>query len=98
MRPIHLLLLLTLGGACFSAPAQADTCSDLALRFASGERFGMKLGELDELKICINTLLREKISATSSEARGSTSPAGNAAEPPAQTSRPQALPVLQDAE
>ena len=97
MRPIHLLLVLMLGGACFSAPAQADTCSDLALRFAGGERFGMTLGELDELKICINTLLREKISATSSEARGSTSP-GNTAEAPAQTLRPQALPVLQDAE
>lgn len=96
MRPISLLFLLALSGA-FSASAQADTCSDLAMRFAGGDRFGMKLGELDELKTCINTLLREKISATSSEARGSTSPAGGQ-DAPAQASRPQALPVLQDAE
>lgn len=97
MRPIHLLLLLVLGGVS-AVPAQADTCSDLAMRFAGGERFSMKLGELDELKTCINTLLREKISATSTEARGSTSPAGGASDVPAQASRPQALPVLQDAE
>lgn len=98
MRPIRLLLLLALGGACFATRAQADTCSDLAMRFAGGERFSMKLGELDELKTCINTLLREKISATSTEARGSTSPMGVGADTPAQASRPQPLPVLQDAE
>lgn len=97
MRPIRLLLLLAFTGV-FSVPAQADPCSDLAMRFAGGDRFGMKLGELDELKTCINTLLREKVSATSSEARGSTSPQGAASDAPVQASRPQAIPVLQDAE
>lgn len=98
MRPNRFLLLLVFGGA-FSLSAHADNCSDLATRFAGAERFSMKLGELDELKTCINVILREKVSATSSEARGSTSPTGSVdAALPAQASRPKAVPVLQDAE
>lgn len=76
MRPIHFVTLLALS----SVPvlqAHADPCGDLATRFSGAERFGMKLAELDELKICINMILREKISAGSQEARGSTSPALN---------------------
>jgi len=95
MRPIHSLLLLALGGA-LAVPAQADNCGDLATRFSGAERFSMKLGELDELKTCINILLREKISANSNDARGSTSPPDTST--PVQASRPKALPVLQDAE
>lgn len=97
MRPIHFLLLLALGAAV-AAPANADNCGDLATRFTGAERFSMKIGELDELKTCINLILREKISATSNEARGSTSPVLSGAEQPAQLSRPKAVPVLQDAE
>lgn len=97
MRPIHFLLPLVMGGAV-AGPAQADDCADLAMRFAGAERFTMKLGELDELKTCINVILREKISATSNEARGSTSPPASSSTAPAQASRPKALPVLKDAE
>lgn len=96
MSPNRFLFLLALAGV-FAAPAHADSCSDLAMRFAGGERFSMKLGELDELKTCINTLLREKISATSTEAHGSTTPAG-AAESSGQAKRLPPIPVLQDAE
>lgn len=96
MRPIHSLLLLALGAA--AAPAYADNCGDLATRFTGAERFSMKIGELDELKTCINLILREKISATSNEARGSTSPAFSGAESSTQLSRPKPVPVLQDAE
>lgn len=97
MRPIHSLLLLVIGGA-LATPALADNCGDLATRFSGAERFSMKLGELDELKTCINILLREKISANSNDARGSTSPPAPAGAMPVQISRPQAVPVLQDAE
>lgn len=96
MRPIHSLFLLA--GLALAAPAHADNCGDLATRFSGAERFSMKIADLDELKTCINILLREKISATSTEARGSTSPAYGGAEPATQLSRPKALPVLQDAE
>ncbi len=96
MRPIHSLLLLALGGA-FALPAQADTCGDLATRFSGAERFSMKLAELDELKTCINMILREKISASSQEARGSTSPPLSFGSTPAAPSG--AAPAsLQDAE
>lgn len=97
MRPISMLLLLAFAGA-FSTSVLADNCSDLATRFAGAERFSMKLGELDELKTCINTLLRDKISATSNEARGSTSPQGGESDAHVQVARPQARPVFQDAE
>ncbi len=98
MRPTHSLLLLVLGLA-FAAPvAHADNCGDLATRFSGAERFSMKIADLDELKTCINILLREKISATSNEARGSTSPLLSGADQPAPVSRPQPAPVLQDAE
>jgi hypothetical protein len=99
MRPIRFVLLLAIGGA-FASSAYADSCSDLSMRFAGGERFAMKLGELDELKTCINTLLREKISASSTEARGSTSPAVSGSDvPPPQAPRPiKTTSVLQDAE
>ncbi|HEX6591603.1 MAG TPA: hypothetical protein VF050_06360 [Moraxellaceae bacterium] len=97
MRPFRFLFLLAFGGAFVSSPALADNCADLATRFSGVERFSMKIAELDELKTCINMILREKISATSSEARGSTSPA-SAAEGSAQATRPKAAPALQDAE
>jgi hypothetical protein len=95
MRLTLSLLPLVVAGATI-APAWADNCADLSMRFAGAERFHMTLGELDELKTCINIILREKISATSSEARGATSPplpgGANTA------LRPRSAPVLQDAE
>lgn len=97
MRPIHFSTVLLLGSLIAVPAAQADACGDLATRFSGAERFGMKLSELDELKTCINLLLREKISATSQEARGSTSPAGGF-DNAAQAIRPVSAPVLQDAE
>ncbi len=96
MRPIHSLLLLV--GVALATPANADNCGDLASRFSGAERFSMKIADLDELKTCINILLREKISATSNEARGSTSPVLPGGEPATQISRPKPIPVLQDAE
>ncbi|MGH8492521.1 MAG: hypothetical protein ACRERR_05375 [Moraxellaceae bacterium] len=97
MRPTHSLLLLVLG-LSVTATASADDCGDLATRFSGAERFSMKIADLDELKTCINILLREKISATSNEARGSTSPTAVGGESPVQLSRPKSVPVLQDAE
>lgn len=97
MRLTHSLLPLLLAGV-FSSYAWADNCADLAMRFAGGERFHMTLGELDELKTCINVILREKISATSTEARGATSPPASADSMPTSALRPRAVPVLQDAE
>lgn len=96
MRPIRTLLPL-LGSLLFIPVAQADNCADLSMQFASPGRFHMTLGELDELKTCINAILREKISASSVEARGSTSPdaSGGAT---AELRRPRAVPALQDAE
>lgn len=73
MRIFHYVAVLVLGCTA-SLQANADSCGDLSTRFAGAERFSMKLAELDELKTCINMILREKISATSQEARGSTSP------------------------
>lgn len=97
MRPIHFLPLLVTG-VVLAAPAKADSCGDLANRFSGAERFSMKIAELDELKTCINMLLREKISANSNEARGSTSPTLSGGESSTQLSRPKSVPVLQDAE
>lgn len=97
MRPIHFSTLFLLGSLLAAPFAQADSCGDLATRFSGGERFSMKLSELDELKTCINLLLREKISATSEEARGSTSPVGSF-DNAAQAIKPVSAPVLQDAE
>ncbi len=96
MRPFRFLILplLAAGGASL---ALADDCADLATRFSGGERFHMTLGELDELKSCINVILREKISANSTAARGATSPTGADA-PQAQAMRPRPIPILQDAE
>lgn len=95
MRPIRFLLPL-LVGSLHAMPAWADNCADLSVKFAGAERFHMTLGELDELKTCINLILREKISATSNDARGSTSPP--AAGAGAEARRPRPVPVLQDAE
>lgn len=97
MRPIHFLLPLLLGSLCLDA-ARADNCATLATQFAGAERFHMSLGELDELKTCINTILREKISATSTEARGATSPPVADEAASAAPRRPRPAPVLQDAE
>ncbi|MCC2637482.1 MAG: hypothetical protein K0Q68_1201 [Moraxellaceae bacterium] len=97
MRPIHYLLPLLLG-SLYALPARADTCADLSMQFAGAGRFHMTLGELDELKTCINLILREKISATSNEARGATSPPVAGAGATLEARRPRALPVLQDAE
>jgi hypothetical protein len=96
MRPILFLCPLLLAAGAVS-PAWADNCADLATRFSGGERFHMTLGELDELKTCINVILREKISSNSTAARGSTSPTDSDAAP-AQALRPRAIPILQDAE
>lgn len=99
MRPIPLLSLLAAGLILTTQQVHADNCSDLAMRFAGADRFSMKLGELDELKTCINSILREKVSASSTEARGSTSPVqSDEAVRSATASRPQPLPVLKDAE
>lgn len=97
MRPIHYLLPLLLGSLC-AFPARADTCADLSMQFAGAGRFHMTLGELDELKTCINLILREKISANSNDARGATSPPVTGAGATVEARRPRALPVLQDAE
>lgn len=100
MRPIPLLLMCA-GGLAFSVPALADNCGDLATRFAGPDRFSMNLADLDDLKTCINTLLREKISASSNEARGSTSPAlsgGSADSGTSSAQTPPSPPVLQDGE
>lgn len=98
MRPIPLLPMLAAGLILTVQQVRADSCSDLAMRFAGPDRFSMKLGELDELKTCINTILREKVSASSTEARGSTSPSS----PEDVSARPAAAhpqpPVLKDAE
>jgi hypothetical protein len=90
-------LLPLLFALAVALPAHADDCADLSSRFAGAERFHMTLGELDELKSCINVILREKISATSAEARGATSPSGAVPSTTA-TMRPRAVPTLQDAE
>jgi hypothetical protein len=89
MRLTHLVIVLFFSSAVF-----ADNCADLSLRFAGEERFKLKLAELDDLKSCINAVLREKVSASSSEARGSTS--GSAVTTSA--IKPRAAPVLKDAE
>lgn len=97
MRPIRFLLPLLLG-SLYALPAHADNCADLSMQFAGAGRFHMTLGELDELKTCINAILREKISATSSEARGATSPPSSGDSPTLEARRPRPVPVLQDAE
>ncbi|HET8731010.1 MAG TPA: hypothetical protein VFM34_07880 [Moraxellaceae bacterium] len=98
MRPITILLPLLLGSLTITS-AHADNCADLSMQFAGAGRFHMTLGELDELKTCINTILREKISATSTEARGTTSPPASGGDSaPAEARRPRPVPVLQDAE
>ncbi|MCD6061950.1 MAG: hypothetical protein K0R03_780 [Moraxellaceae bacterium] len=96
MRPIRLPILLLLAAGA-ATQAQADNCADLATRFSGGERFHMTLGELDELKTCINVILREKISSSSTAARGATSPEVTDA-PATQALRPRSIPILQDAE
>lgn len=96
MRSLPFFLSLLLGST-LATVARADNCGDLAMRFASGERFHMALGELDELKTCINLILREKISASSTEARGVTSPPVSAGATPSSL-RPRPAPALQDAE
>lgn len=86
MRSIPVLLALLSAGA---APlALAEDCQSLAIRYAQNPRV-MKIGELDELKICINGVQRELISGL-----------GDASTAPGQVSiaRPRAVPVLQDAE
>lgn len=95
---LTLFLLPLLGAAAFVAPAHADNCADLSMRFAGAERFHMTLGELDELKTCINVILREKISSSSAEARGATSPPLPEGSMSTSALRPRAVPALQDAE
>lgn len=97
MSPIRFLLPLLLGSLC-AVPAHADNCADLSSQFAGAGRFHMTLGELDELKSCINTILREKISASSNDARGATSPPVDEAPTPTLEARRRQIPVLKDAE
>ena len=96
MSPIRFLLPL-LGSFCAMA-AHADNCADLSTQFAGAGRFHMTMGELDELKSCINTILREKISASSNDARGATSPPVDEAPTPTLEARRRQIPVLKDAE
>lgn len=86
MRSIFVLFALLLVGT--ASLAQAEDCQLLATRYAQAPR-DMKIGELDELKICINGVQRELISGL-----------GDASTAPGQVSiaRPRAVPVLQDAE
>lgn len=95
---LTLSLLPLVAAGTFVASAHADNCADLSMRFAGAERFHMTLGELDELKTCINVILREKISATSAEARGATSPPMPDGSTSTSSLRPRAMPALQDAE
>jgi len=86
MRSTPVLVALLLAGA---APlVQAEDCRALASRYAQNPK-DLKIGELDELKICINGVQRELISGL-----------GDASTPPGQVSiaRPRPVPVLQDAE
>lgn len=63
-------------------------CQELATRYAEAPK-SLKIGELDELKTCINVVQRELISSL-----------GDASTPPGQVTiaRPRPVPVLQDAE
>ncbi len=86
MRSISVLFILLSAGT--ASLVQAEDCQSLATRYAQAPR-DMKIGELDELKICINGVQRELISGL-----------GDASTAPGQVSiaRPRAVPVLQDAE
>lgn len=97
MRPIRFLLPLLLGSA-LPMPALADNCADLSTQFAGAGRFHMTLGELDELKSCINSILREKISANSADARGATSPPADDGPVPTLEARRRQIPKLKDDE
>ena len=74
--------------AVTTSVAQADQCQDLAIRYSQAPK-SLKIGELDELKTCINLVQRELISML-----------GDVSTPPGQVTiaRPRAVPVLQDAE
>ena len=72
--------------AALAAPAFADPCTELAIRFTQDPK-GMKIGELDELKTCVSEVQRELISLL-----------GDSSRPGGQIARPRPLPVLQDAE
>lgn len=86
MRSTPVLIALLLAG--YAPWVQADDCQSLSDRYAQNPR-DMKIGELDELKTCINGVQRELISAL-----------GDASTAPGQVTiaRPRAVPVLRDAE
>lgn len=88
MRSIYTLSAVLLAMAVPVAQADEQQCMDLAARYAQAPN-SLKIGELDELKLCINAVQRELISSL-----------GDASTPPGQViiARPRAVPVLQDAE
>ncbi|MFP5429713.1 MAG: hypothetical protein ACLGHE_01855 [Gammaproteobacteria bacterium] len=87
MRSI-ILLPAALMALSVSVAHANPVCQELAIRYAQAPK-SLKIGELDELKTCINVVQRELISSL-----------GDASTPPGQVTiaRPRAVPVLQDAE
>lgn len=87
MRSIIIMSAALTAGTASVAMADQQ-CQDLATRYAQAPK-SLKIGELDELKTCINVVQRELISAL-----------GDASTPPGQVTiaRPRPVPVLQDAE
>lgn len=86
MRSIVLMSAALVAGT--ASAASTEECQDLATRYSQAPK-SLKIGELDELKTCINVVQRELISSL-----------GDASTPPGQVSiaRPRPVPVLQDAE
>lgn len=88
MRSIITLSAALLAVTASVSQADQQQCMDLAARYSQAPK-SLKIGELDELKICINAVQRELISSL-----------GDASTPQGQVTiaRPRPVPVLQDAE
>jgi len=88
MRSIITVSAALLAVTASVAQADQQLCMDLAARYSQAPK-SLKIGELDELKTCINAIQRELISSL-----------GDASTPKGQViiARPHAVPVLQDAE
>jgi hypothetical protein len=88
MRSIITVSAALLAVSTSIAQADQQQCLDLAARYSQAPK-SLKIGELDELKLCINAVQRELISSL-----------GDASTPQGQViiARPRAVPVLQDAE
>ncbi|PTQ90612.1 hypothetical protein [Agitococcus lubricus] len=61
MRSLSLLLLVATS-ATASVPATADTCGDLADKFADEDkRENMTIGEMDDLRLCVGEWMRDQV-------------------------------------